>query len=276
VVDFHLRKLGLGEVQFTKKSRSGYRLASRVAPQGLGVCRAYVLTEAAWPEGADLCVLVDWSPDAALRRNPQEGTIPAGAEEHWRERITATARALESLGYIVEPSRFRRSPRYHPSAELLVYRMPEGEAPRRVLAHSDWALPGPVPPNYQHPVWSYRDQSPCDIVDQALRKAGLAKYAEYGDSSAGMVTVRSITQTVWPPEADRCAWLTWQPATRFKPDPATGTLPDGAESHWRISLARLEQAMQDAGLDCRTRTRPWDPSTDEEVPFLVYRTRPLP
>src|SRR5690606_34331494 len=57
LVDFHLRQLGLGE-QYVR-TPSGL---ARVLPDGIGWCRAQTLTEAAWPLGADLCVLVDWFP----------------------------------------------------------------------------------------------------------------------------------------------------------------------------------------------------------------------
>ncbi|TXR99728.1 hypothetical protein EAO73_27605 [Streptomyces sp. col6] len=60
--------------------------------------------------GAELCVTVEWSPDAAMRRDPV----------HWKMRIPATARALESLGYVVEPARFGNAHRFHPNAEFLV------------------------------------------------------------------------------------------------------------------------------------------------------------
>ncbi|MYR55390.1 hypothetical protein GTY54_03725, partial [Streptomyces sp. SID625] len=88
-----------------------------------------------------------------------------------------------------------------------------------------------------------------------------------GDSAYGQVTVRAITQTVWPPGADRCAWLIWQPAARYQQ-------AAGVREHWRAGLARLTQAVRDAGLDYRTRDRPWDPLADRHADLLVYRPRP--
>ncbi|MFI8194018.1 hypothetical protein ACIF8T_35600 [Streptomyces sp. NPDC085946] len=271
LVDYHLRDLGLGEVWQAKNSGLGLRAATCATREGIGVCRAFVLTEAAWPKGADLCVTVEWWPDAALRRDCVRGTLPAGAEEHWRERIAATAQALESRGFVVEPSRVRCSPRFHPSAEFLVYRTAAGTPLMRVPADTACGLPEPIPPHYRQQSW-YPEQSPCDLVRGALREAGLGDYG----NTAGEVVVRSITQTVWPPEADRCAWLIWRPAARFTRDPDTGVLPSGAEDHWRKSLARLHQALNTAGLKCRRRDRPLSPATDDEVHFLVFRTRLLP
>lgn len=268
LVNFHLRELGLGESWLVRAGADGQRLCRYVVPRDLGVCRAYVLTEAAWPKGAELCVTVAWTPDAALRRDTRTGRIPAGAEEHWRERIAATAHALESLGYVVEPSRCRRSPRYHFAAELLVYRMPPGVPPRQLPAATAWALSEPVPPHYRRSGW-YPDRSPQEVVDDALREARLASFQQIR-SPFGRIAVRDITQTVWPPEADRCAWLTWWPASAFARDPGTGLPPAGAENHWRECLERLRKGLSGNGLVLRSRSRPWSPA-DDSADFLVYR-----
>ncbi|MFI8103512.1 hypothetical protein [Streptomyces sp. NPDC086023] len=267
LVNFHLRELGIGESKLVRTGADGQRFCRHVLPQGLGVCRAHVLTEAAWPEGAELCVTVDWAPDAALRRDGWTGRVPAGADAHWRERIAATARALESLGYVVEPSRFRCSPRCHAGAELLVYRMPAGVPPRQ--EPTAWALSEPVPPHFQRLGW-YPDRSPQEIVRDALLEAGLGLFRRE-PSPFGQVAVRDITQTVWPPEADRCTWLTWWPAAAFARAPGTGLAPAGAEERWRECLGRLQQALTGAGLVVRSRARPWNPDTDETADVLVYR-----
>ncbi|MFJ9795440.1 hypothetical protein [Streptomyces sp. NPDC101145] len=269
LVDFHLRELGLGESWLVRVADDGQRFSRHVLPQGLGVCRAYVLTEAAWPEGAELCVTVEWTPDAALRRDDRTSRVPTGAEGHWRERIAATTQALTSLGYVVEPSRFRCSPRYHFTAELLVYRMPAGVPPRRLPAATAWALSEPAPPHYQRSGW-YPERSPAEIVRDALREAGLYSCRQDQSSPLGRIGVRDITQTVWPPEADRCVWLTWWPAPAFARDPDTGLLPVGTENHWHKCLDRLHQALSGAGLVLRSRARPWS-SADNAADFLVYR-----
>ncbi|MFI0934550.1 hypothetical protein ACH4RG_22870 [Streptomyces sp. NPDC021019] len=261
LVNYHLVQLGLGESWVHGVSENGQRTARHVLPEDIGVCRAYVLTEAAWPNGAELCVTVDWSPDASMRRGYQKRTLPAGALEHWRERIVATARALESLGYVVEPSRWS-SPHHHPGAEFLVYRMPDGVPPRETPADTAWALSGPVPPNHQETSWRYPDRSPEDVVNHALRKVGWRSWEEDRSSRFGRVGVRPITQMVWPPEADRCAWVTWWPAAVV--------LPDGAADHWRQCIPRLRRALSDGGLHIRTRARPWGPE-DGAAEFLVYR-----
>lgn len=270
LVDFHLCELGLGEIRWVRVADDGQSYCRHVVPQGLGVCRAYVLTEAAWPEGAELCVTVGWTPDSALWRDDRTGRVPAGAEEHWRTRIAATVQALESLGYTVEPSRFRRSPHHHFCAELLVYRMPDGTPPKRPPAETAWALSEPVPPNYRRHQW-YPEQSPETLVEDVLREAGLYSYRGDWDRPGARIGVRSITQTVWPPEADRCTQVIWWPAGDFVRDPVTGLLPAGAEDHWRECLARLHQVLADAGLLLRSRARPWHPDTDKEADFLVYR-----
>ncbi|MEW1700733.1 hypothetical protein [Streptomyces sp. NPDC091278] len=271
LVNYHLRELGIGETHLVRAGEHGLRYCRTLVPEGIGVCRAYVLTEAAWPEGAELCVTVSWSPTAELCRNHTTGAIPTGAVEHWRQRIAATAQALRSVGFVVEPSHVRYSPVYHSDADLVVYRMPEGVPARRAPAAADWALTEPVPPNHQRRSWTYPERSPEDIVIQALRDAGLHAYHYEDPLPSGRVGARSITQTVWPPEADRCTWLTWWPHPTFVRDPGTGLLPDGAAQHWRDSLERIREVLTGAGLTLRTRARPWHPDTDEEVHYLAYR-----
>ncbi|MFJ2882502.1 hypothetical protein ACIQGT_13705 [Streptomyces sp. NPDC093108] len=262
LVDYHLRELGLGETRYVRTGNDGLRYGRHETPVDIGVCRAEVLTEAAWPQGAELCVIVRWSPDAALRRD-------AAAEEHWRDRIAATAHALEGIGYVVEPSRFS-SPRFHSAAELLVYRMASGVPPREAPADSEWALSSPVPPHHQQSSWTWREKSPQDLVHEALERGGLRR----PDASFGRVAVRSITQTVWPPEADRCAWVIWWPAVDYT-RAETGVLPAGAEGHWSESLGRLHRVLGEAGLVVRSRARRWHPE-DTAAEFLVYRVASAP
>ncbi|MFC8269535.1 hypothetical protein ACFUIZ_28025 [Streptomyces cinereoruber] len=270
LVNFRLRELGLGESWLVRADADGQRFCRHVVPQGLGVCRTYVLTEAAWPEGAELCVTVTWTPDAALRRDDRTGRVPAGAEDHWR--TAATAQALESLGYVVEPSRFRCSPRCHFPAELLVYRMPAAGPPRQLPVATAWALSEPVPPHYRRNGW-YPDRSPQDVVREALHEAELG-FFQRDRSPFDRVGIRDITQTVWPPEADRCAWRTWWRVHTFARDPGTGLPPAGAEGHWHERLDRLHQALSGAGLVLRSRSRPWSPA-DDSADLLVYRAAPL-
>ncbi|MEU0404097.1 hypothetical protein ABZ318_28490 [Streptomyces sp. NPDC006197] len=62
LVDFHLRELGLGESWLARVAADGQRFCRHVLPRGPEACRAYVLTEAAWPEDAELCVTMAWTP----------------------------------------------------------------------------------------------------------------------------------------------------------------------------------------------------------------------
>ncbi|MFJ5890246.1 hypothetical protein [Streptomyces californicus] len=271
LVNHHLVQLGIGENWVYGVSEHGQRTARQVVPEDVGVCRAYVLTEAAWPDGAELCVTVSWSPDAAFSRDYHRGKLPAGALEHWQERVAATARALESLGYVVEPSRWS-SPHYHHDAEFLVYRLREGVPPRGRPPVTAWALVTRVPPNFQERIWRHSDRSPEDVVRDVLRKTGWRWDEDEGPQAPnGRVWAHPITQMVWPPEADRCTWVTWRPAAAFARSEKTGLLPAGAEDHWRDCLARLRNALIDGGLHLRSRERPWSPEEDECAEFLVYR-----
>ncbi|MFD3978227.1 hypothetical protein ACFWR6_06540 [Streptomyces griseus] len=269
LVTFHLRELGLGELNVIRVGEDGLRYIRDVRPRGLGVCRAYVLTEAAWPEGAELCVTVDWSPDAPYVRDFRKGSLPPGAEGYWQERIDATVRALETVGFVAEPNRFS-SPFHHPTAELLVYRMPDGVLPRRLPPDGAWVLTEPVPPNYRSGYWTWADRSPEDVVKDALRGSEWEECLRHEDTPLGRVGVRGITQAVWPPEADRCAWVTWWPAPDFAPGSESGLPSTGAVEHWGECLARLRATLTSAGLMVRPRARPRRPQ-DETADFLVYR-----
>ncbi|MFC8723794.1 hypothetical protein [Streptomyces bacillaris] len=267
LVDFHLRELGLGEVWMVRVGEDGLRYGRDVRPLGPGVCRTEVLTEAAWPDGAELCVLVSWAPDEPYRREYRTGRVPAGAEEHWRERIEVVARALRTRGYVVEPSRVVCSPRHDSAAELLVYRMPEGLPPR----------PTPRGQPLRRTSWRYPERSPIDLVRDALHDAGLPTDRQGARSPVGRIGIRLISQTVWPPEADRCTWVTWWPDDDFARDPDTGLLPAGAEEHWRECLGQLRQALTAAGLALRPGTEAHQhPDVRETADFLVYRVACAP
>ncbi|MFD7745537.1 hypothetical protein ACFV2V_02215 [Streptomyces sp. NPDC059698] len=206
LVNYQLVQLGIGESWVYGVSEHGQRTARHVVPADVGVCRAYVLTEAAWPDGAELCVTVSWTPDTALRRDYQKGKFPAGATEHWQERVAATACALESLGYVVESSG-GSSLHYHYDAGLLVSRLCEGATPREALPDAAWALPKPVPPNHQERIWRYADRSPEHVVRDVVRKAGWRWFDDDPQAPDGR-GAHPITQMVWPPEAKRCTWVT--------------------------------------------------------------------
>ncbi|MEU6331532.1 hypothetical protein ABZ851_30275 [Streptomyces sp. NPDC047049] len=272
LVNFHLRQLGLGE----QSVDTGKGYVQRVLPDGLGWCRALALTEAAWPEGTELCVLVHWYPDAALRRNTNTGRVPPSAEEHWRDRLTATADALESLGYVVERNGPPRSPHTHWSAEFLVYRMAPGVAPLR-LSPEAWAGAEPNPPHYQRSGW-YPDPDPVREIEDVLGEASVLGRCRYSfdpvqPATSGVCHVGSITQTVWPPDAELCAWLRWWPADEFERAADTGVVPPGAHEHWMKQTKRVQDALEQAGYTVRWRARPWDLATENYADALVHRPK---
>ncbi|MGW6536131.1 hypothetical protein ACWGBV_04440 [Streptomyces sp. NPDC055051] len=94
LVNFHLRELGLGESWLIRADADGQRFCRHVVPRDVGVRRAYVLTEAAWPEGA---------------------------EDHWHECLDRLHQALSGSGFVLR-SRSRPCSQADDSADLLVYR----------------------------------------------------------------------------------------------------------------------------------------------------------
>jgi len=271
LVNHQLRELGLGE-RYVPGDRG---FVERVLPVDRGWCRAGTLTQAAWPDGVDLCVLVDWFPDAALRRDSITGCVPSGAEQHWCERVAATADALESLGYVVERNGPPRSARTHSYAQLLVYRMSPGVAPVRLPADA-WAGAEANPPHFGRRGW-YPDPNPVRDIEDVLADCGLlirTWQPPDPEHSAlhGSTSVRDITQTVWPPDASACALVRWQPAEQFQPANDSPILPPGARRHWSEATSNIRDTLQSAGYTVRYRARPWDPQTEDHVDALVHRS----
>ncbi|MFJ8676751.1 hypothetical protein [Streptomyces sp. NPDC093589] len=270
LVDFHLHQLGLGD-EWVRTWAGSKRHA---LPEGIGRCRATVLTEAAWPEGTAPCVLVDWYPDDPLRRNTHTGKVPPGAEAHWRDRLEATADALEALGYVVERNGPPQSPHTHWCAELLVYRMSPGVAPVRLPPGAREGKE-PNPPHYQRTSW-YPDPDPRQEIEDALWEAGVLGRQRYSfdppaPPSFGRCFVRSITQTVWPPDAEVCAWVSWSPADEFKRPWESGVVASTADEHWKRQTEHIKEALEEAGYSVRWRARPWDVEVDGHADALVWR-----
>lgn len=98
VVTHDLDKLGIGQHWTRVGGQAGLPIFSRQIPAGHGWCRALYVAEAHWPDGAELCVEVEWHPDQKIR---EEGS-KAENEDHWRTRVSAVAEALESVGYVAQ------------------------------------------------------------------------------------------------------------------------------------------------------------------------------
>ncbi|MGW6462076.1 hypothetical protein ACWF94_40150 [Streptomyces sp. NPDC055078] len=269
LVNHQLGRLGLGE---TYTTRDG--IAYRALPEGAGWCRADGVPEPAWPRGADLCVLVNWYPDAAFRRDDTTGKVPEGAEQHWAERVAATAVALESIGYVAEETGPPRTPHHHANAELLVYRMPQGVPPRRQPADA-WKGWPPARPNWISGHYRYPGIAPDSEIHRVLQDAKLTweepYYAEPRVES-GPCFVQSITQTLWPPGSSRCALVVWQPAAGFRRSTKTGDVPPGAAEHWASGTARVVDVLEQNGYRVTGRERPLSPARDTTAEFLVHRT----
>ncbi|MFD7163606.1 hypothetical protein [Streptomyces violascens] len=265
LVDWHLRDLGLGPIDVTENG-----LMHQVLPDGLGVCRAQVLTEASWPDCAELCVLVSWTPDRRYRRDSNSGQVPDGAEEHWRDRVQATIVALESRAFVAEERGPRRTPHHHATAELVVYRLPVGVPANRQPAEA-WEGVEPAPPTFLRRSW-YPEEAGEWAVEKALGKH--SRLPRRARADAEQCIVRSITQSVWPVGAYRCSEVVWQPEAQFRA--SHGVPAPGADAHWKERITSLTDVLTSAGYRVRQRARPIDAARDTEVRFLVYQARPSP
>ncbi|MGW7492137.1 hypothetical protein [Streptomyces sp. NPDC054786] len=271
-MNFDLARLGLGEV-WTTREENGLRMGSRTLPEGAGWCRAVGAPEEAWPAGADLCVLVEWFPDVAFRRNYHSGSLPSGAEEHWRDRLAATVAALEWLGYLAEQTGPPRTPHHHSRAELVVYQMTPGVSAVGQPADA-WKGAAPSRPNFIDGYLYH--QAPMSHIERVLEDAQLTGKQRYGQPPSpeefGSCIVRSVTETLWPVGAELCALVEWRPAPEFRPSPDTGEIPPpGAADHWDECTARVVGALVKKGYQVRRRERPWSLALDDSADLLVYR-----
>ncbi|MEV8605603.1 hypothetical protein AB0465_37710 [Streptomyces griseoviridis] len=155
------------------------------------------MPEALWPDRAEVCVRVVWHPD------PVRGSA---VELRWQERVRATTATLEAEGYVVQRPGPRQLPALHPSADLLVFRLPEG------------VRPGPVPADGWAHLERYPDlpgRSAVEVVRDALFSAA--------KDSAGPVSrdyyVRALPRVLWPPHTLMCCLAGWIP--RGCTDPAS-------------------------------------------------------
>ncbi|MFL4491730.1 hypothetical protein ACJ6WD_10815 [Streptomyces sp. VTCC 41912] len=207
VVNYDLDELGIGENWFVSGVRDGFRMVDRGIVPGAGWCRALSAPECAWPPGADLCVVVNWYPDASFigtfSNSPKKakalfGKSHAEVEAHWATRLKAVAEALRSLGYIVERAGRRPRPTQDANASLLVYRMgPGAEPPVRPVDAWRW-VPSPR-------VYRWSEKSPLEVLQRRMDDAGFRYQAGKG------VVVRDIDTVLWPPLSSFCAQLDWWP-----------------------------------------------------------------
>ncbi|MFE0777590.1 hypothetical protein [Streptomyces sp. NPDC058861] len=238
--------------------------ASRAHLAGLGWCQATYAPEEAWPPGAELCAVVQWFPDKAYRRDSRTGKLPSLAGEHWKRRVAATVRELESIGYLVAVSGPPRAPHLHPGEELLVWRPREGKS-NTWPPFGAWDGLEPARPNFKTGpnAYPYPERNPATALGAALGKL------RAGTAEDGRAYVTTAGAALWPPYAEYCARVLWEPAEQFRclPD---GTLPDGAVEHWQDGVERVRCRLQGAGYHVRTAERPTSPVQDEEAGLLVW------
>lgn len=274
LLQFHLRQLGLGEWWFT---RDGKNVDGGGAhPTETGWCRAGGVTEAAWPEGADLCVVVDWFPGSTFRRNDRTGKVPRRAEHHWKTSLADVADALETRGFVVERNGPPQGPEYNSHAETLVYRVRPGVEPARLPADA-WEGATPHPPNFKDGYSWYPAPHPVGEAERVLTDSDLSGISSYFNplpkQGIGQCSVNVLPQLVWPYRAELAAWVRWWPDERFQRDTASGGVPEGAAGHWAERVPLVGKAFASAGYEVRQPERHQGPGTDEHADFIVYRVK---
>ncbi|GGX37830.1 hypothetical protein [Streptomyces chryseus] len=260
LVEKDLEALGLTP---THTTRGG--VSYRTLPVGKGWCQVLYAPEEAWPPGADLCVIVRWHPDKAYRRNNDTGHVPAGAEEHWRERTRATIAALATAGYKAAATGPPRAPRLHAQEDILVWRVPEdheGAWP----PFQAWHGSAPARPNLDQPDYRYPERNPLHLVEAVLNNSR----RHWPAADLGRVLTVTASAVIWPPHAESCVRVLWQPSERFQRLP-DGAVPAGAEEHWRAGVSRVRQDLVAAGYHVRGAERPMSPARDEDAGLLVWR-----
>ncbi|MFE0930853.1 DUF6415 family natural product biosynthesis protein [Streptomyces mutabilis] len=231
MVNYDLDRLKIGENRVVVGRRGGFDLHDRDIAPGDGWSRALYAPECTWPQGAHLCVLVEWHPD---RRGGSD----------WAARLEAVTSGLRALDYVVERAGQPIDPANDLHATLLVYRMEADRTPPR-RPDDAWAHV-PAPRTY-----TWQETNPLERMEWRLKQTKAAR-------NGARVMVRDVASALWPPEADLCGLARWWPSSHT----STKAVYDG--------LREMASVMQDAGYQVRTQERPL-PDTVESVDLLVYR-----
>ncbi|MYX26773.1 hypothetical protein GTY75_08830 [Streptomyces sp. SID8381] len=188
VVNHMLDQLGIGENRTVRRHPDGYDVHDRSIAPGDGWCRALYAPECAWPEGAHLCVVVEWFPDEDFRST-------------WPARFETVMATLRSHGFVVEHTGRGSVPVQYRRADMLVYQMEPGKQPPQRPADA-WAYV-PLPRAYEWP-----ERSPMDQCRLALNELGIGSgYPGYQYRAA----LWDVSSVLWPPHATFCALLRWWP-----------------------------------------------------------------
>ncbi|MFD9248412.1 hypothetical protein [Streptomyces bottropensis] len=230
MVNYDLDRLRVGENRVVVGRKDGYDLHDRNIAPGDGWSRALYAPECAWPQGADLCALVEWHPDHNV-----------GSD--WAARLEAVTTGLRSLDYEVERAGRPVDPTHDLRANLLVYRMEPGKTPPQ-RSDDAWAHVT-APCTYKWPEVSPLNQLSHWVHDTKAARNGLS------------LAVWDIATALWPPEADFCAHLRWFPA----PDTSSAEVYEG--------LREFSSVVQNVGYQTRVQERPI-PDAAESVDLLVY------
>ncbi|MEU9338194.1 hypothetical protein AB0D49_34440 [Streptomyces sp. NPDC048290] len=241
LVNHDLHQLGLGDNWAVVGRQQGRDLWGTDVTPGHGWSRALYAPECAWPRGARLCVVVQWFPDAVLRRATQ------GVQGLWDSRLDAVADALRGRGYVVERAGRAAVPGHDAQADLLVYRMEEGHPPP-VRAAGAWGAV-PKPREYRYP-----EVPPVERLRYLVHTAELPHVRQ--------VWVRDLPSCLWPPGAALCARVQWRPE------------PGGGTRAVRQGLRGITAFADSAGLQVQLAERE-PPPTAEVRDLLLHGDGPV-
>ncbi|MYY82483.1 MULTISPECIES: hypothetical protein [unclassified Streptomyces] len=243
LVTHYLDRLGIGQRWTQLGEQHGIKVVDRMIPPGHGWCRAMHVPEALWPDGADLCVRVEWFPDPEI----EKGRLDL-FEAHWRDRVAAVVMGLESVGFVVQLPGPKQSPTDRRGADLLVYRLVEGAAPVSLPADG-WAHLE----RYRRRPPGWREGTPEGAVRDRLREAGMLSRV----GGAAAYFARELDRFLWPPYSSEAAYVGWCPV-------------EGASlKGYRLAMSRLDAFLHAAGYEVKVHPRPWALG---DVPYVIaYR-----
>ncbi|WP_329028128.1 hypothetical protein [Streptomyces sp. NBC_00690] len=255
-VEWHLQGLG-----FTPAVTRRDGVSYQTLPEGLGWCQTLPVPEEAWPPGATQCVVVRWYPDRTYRRDRRTGLIPAGADEHWRDRTTDIMGRLRALGFWAENTGPYRAPALHTHEDILVWRQP---GDRHWPPVSAWFGSEPASTHFGPP-------SPAER-EAVLRVRGVLRQVERGRRRIqGTLSAEPALPAWWPPHAGMCVRVLWQPTVQYQRDPNSVVAPPGAARHWHTGIESIRRALIAASYEVQEPVRPRTPTRDTCVGFLAWR-----
>ncbi|MFG2406856.1 hypothetical protein ACGFR8_21390 [Streptomyces brevispora] len=162
-----------------------------------------------------------------------------------------------------------RSPQLHAQEDILVW-VPGPQQDARWPPFGAWDESSPARPNWEQPDYRWPEQDPVHTVNGDAYVLRRERYVA-GEPREGRVLTVGAHPVLWPPYAELCARVLWQPDEMYERRP-DGTVPAGAVEHWNTGTALVRRDLEKAGYLVRQAERPTGPETDDDAGFLVWKT----